>query len=610
MSAGFASNSGGTAKLSDHPISYEQLIAYAAHELDPVLAASVAQHLATCPDCAATVKRFRAIADFLSTAPSETPSPAAVARAKSIFIHRPSPAAPRWIPANLLQALRASQPLYIGTALAVLLIAAALLLGGTGVAAQSAIPGETLYPVKITIEAARLAATFDEPSKAELHLEFSRQRVAEIRELTARKKRESPHLDQETAQLIAQTASAYEHEVTQAAALLTTAAQVDATAVAEIVPNAETTIGQNEAALTSLSVDAPESVQPNIQHAAVVSNSAKQRVVQAGMVALGRSATRTPTALSSPTPLAGTATPLPTETETTAPSATPLPTGTPVPTDTFTPAPTSTPLPTDTPVPTATPVPPVPTDTATSVPPTATAIPPTATPLPTDTPIPPAPTYTPTVTLAPTDTPTATLAPTDTPTFTATATDTPTDTPTPTATDTPTDTPTNTPTDTPTPTATDTPTNTPTDTPTATATDTPTDTPTPVPTDTPTPVPTDTPTAAPTDTPPATLAPTLGVTPKLTSTETPAPTKTQKPTRTSVSSNATPVANTLVAPTKTPSAKTAPLPRGSSGAIGVQNTAGLFGAPSPFASVVRWWTDLLDWGTSWLTLLQTFTTRS
>jgi hypothetical protein len=58
---------------------------------------------------------------------------------------------------------------------------------GSGVitvsAAQTSLPGEQLYPVKIWFEDFRLALAFDSFRKLELHLEFAAERLAELSEL-------------------------------------------------------------------------------------------------------------------------------------------------------------------------------------------------------------------------------------------------------------------------------------------------------------------------------------------------------------------------------------------------------------------------------------------
>ncbi len=68
------------------------------------------------------------------------------------------------------------------------LMAISVIFGGGAAAAyasQDALPGDTLYPVKEVVEQAELAFTTNPQAKAELHLEFAQERVAEIQTLVA-----------------------------------------------------------------------------------------------------------------------------------------------------------------------------------------------------------------------------------------------------------------------------------------------------------------------------------------------------------------------------------------------------------------------------------------
>jgi hypothetical protein len=70
-----------------------------------------------------------------------------------------------------------------------LLLIMALLSGsvGTTYAAQSALPGDTLYPVKIASEKAQSAVTINDVKETELHGKFAERRLKEIAELNAQK---------------------------------------------------------------------------------------------------------------------------------------------------------------------------------------------------------------------------------------------------------------------------------------------------------------------------------------------------------------------------------------------------------------------------------------
>ncbi len=66
------------------------------------------------------------------------------------------------------------------------LMAISVIFGGGAAAAyasQDALPGDTLYPVKEVVEQAELMVTTNPQTKAELHLEFAQERVAEIQTL-------------------------------------------------------------------------------------------------------------------------------------------------------------------------------------------------------------------------------------------------------------------------------------------------------------------------------------------------------------------------------------------------------------------------------------------
>ena len=61
-----------------------------------------------------------------------------------------------------------------------------ILLGGGAVyAADSSLPGDTLYPVKRSVEALRLAASLSDRGDALLHLDFAEKRLVEVRQLAS-----------------------------------------------------------------------------------------------------------------------------------------------------------------------------------------------------------------------------------------------------------------------------------------------------------------------------------------------------------------------------------------------------------------------------------------
>ncbi|HLF26896.1 MAG TPA: zf-HC2 domain-containing protein [Anaerolineae bacterium] len=68
-----------------HPVSDEHLAAYALNELGAVEAATVAAHLAVCPQCLERIVRLRIIYAALLDYGVKTPLHATLARAEAIF---------------------------------------------------------------------------------------------------------------------------------------------------------------------------------------------------------------------------------------------------------------------------------------------------------------------------------------------------------------------------------------------------------------------------------------------------------------------------------------------------------------------------------------------
>jgi hypothetical protein len=74
----------------------------------------------------------------------------------------------------------------IAVAIAVVVIVIAMVGGGTAYAAQSSLPGEWLYPVKMETEDIRLWVADNSADKAELNMEFSQARLVEMSKLANR----------------------------------------------------------------------------------------------------------------------------------------------------------------------------------------------------------------------------------------------------------------------------------------------------------------------------------------------------------------------------------------------------------------------------------------
>jgi ActR/RegA family two-component response regulator len=265
-------------------------------------------------------------------------------------------------------------PAPIGAALLVVLVLFFGSMGAVAAAAQNALPGDILYPVKTEVETAQLAVSADAASKAQLHLVFANHRVTEVRGLVAQG-RSDP---------VAQTLSAFEQQVKQATSELEQAARDNPTRAADLVFKADEALAQDERILTALRDTAPVAAREDLEGAIRLSETSiavvEQQAIPPALAPLALvtdTGTPTPPGLTytptETTTFEQTETPAADATETLQPSDTAQPTdtpeapGTPEWTNTpqraetrqptFTSEPTETPEPTDTSQPNNTPQP-------------------------------------------------------------------------------------------------------------------------------------------------------------------------------------------------------------------------------------------------------------
>ncbi len=422
--------------MNSHPVSHEQLIAYAVGELDAEETGRIAAHIKGCVACAATVTRLNVIRATMRSDDSIAPPPGTLARAHAIFR---SPAAPLHRPSAIRPGLFGHRRFAMAPLFAALVLAVVLFFAGTQIltpALTDTLPGDPLYEVKAALDDVRVAVALDSVSKVNAELAVAHSRVAEMKALAA----------QGRYQNLQTAARDYEEHVQDVTQTLNQALRQDPSAVAA-AQKAQVALTQDTNVLIGLKSASPTEDAPHIDQALNAATAASSTVANdlqniganvpppatptmpSGITGTSVQApTSIPTALPSNTPIA-TNTPMPAPTETPAlptetpvslaPTATlPLPTETPVLLASTPVPPTETPLPaTDTPIPTPTNAPSAPNQTATAtvIPPMSTPAPvPTSTPAPAPTSTPAAPTSTP---VAPTDTPapTKTHAPTRTP---------------------------------------------------------------------------------------------------------------------------------------------------------------------------------------------------
>lgn len=179
-------------------------------------------------------------------------------------------------------------------ALALLLVAFLVVgTGGVALAARQALPGESLYPVKLAQERLRLALTFTEAGDARLHAEFAQERLLEVQQLVIERRYD----------LVDEALARYEQEIAQALFLTEEVAQDSAAAAAPSEPLAlvneidESLTGQ-AALLSVLAARVPEETAVEINQAL---DSAEAGILTVEVIKNQLTAPATPTPTATPT---------------------------------------------------------------------------------------------------------------------------------------------------------------------------------------------------------------------------------------------------------------------------------------------------------------------
>jgi hypothetical protein len=139
------------------------------------------------------------------------------------------------------------------TAIMVVIVLMAFLFGGsaiTAMAAQSALPGDALYPVKMTLEQTRLSLARSAAVRAQLQLEFAERRLGEVEGLIA----EGRYQQVSTATV------EYEEYVKNALAELDLVAEMDPAQATEIMLQITQSLARYARTLTGMMSNVPEPV--------------------------------------------------------------------------------------------------------------------------------------------------------------------------------------------------------------------------------------------------------------------------------------------------------------------------------------------------------------
>lgn len=142
----------------------------------------------------------------------------------------------------------------------IIAVIALLLLGGigiTGVAAQSAIPGDALYSVKTSIEQTRLSLAKDAGDRAQMKLSFAEQRLEEIGVLV----KEGRNREIKNAVL------AFEASINSALIEMDTVAKGDPARAAELAKEITSALTRYAQTLSVLAASAPDSIKDDVNRA-------------------------------------------------------------------------------------------------------------------------------------------------------------------------------------------------------------------------------------------------------------------------------------------------------------------------------------------------------
>jgi hypothetical protein len=134
---------------------------------------------------------------------------------------------------------------------------------GVALAAQSALPGESLYPVKISLEQVSLAVSLSDAGDASLHIRYSERRVKEMQVLEAigeYTKIEKPLYN-------------YQYQINQAVSLIRKISDKDAVQGKTLAQALQQALSSETEQLSGMTQVAPQNVQGNLIQALQVSQS-------------------------------------------------------------------------------------------------------------------------------------------------------------------------------------------------------------------------------------------------------------------------------------------------------------------------------------------------
>jgi len=163
--------------------------------------------------------------------------------------------------------MNAFKPKFALTTLFVIATIFVFLFGGTGLtvyAAQSALPGDALYPVKTGLEQTRLSLTSDDDRVAQMHLALAQKRLDEIEGLI-----NESRFDQ-----VGKTSAEFERQIQQAVEAIKRLAEKDPARAGELTTQLMAELSTYTKDLTGMLTNLPEDVKVEVEKAIVGSESA------------------------------------------------------------------------------------------------------------------------------------------------------------------------------------------------------------------------------------------------------------------------------------------------------------------------------------------------
>lgn len=332
-----------------HPVSFEELTEYAFKGLKASKGEIVQAHLATCARCSAQVRRLRLIREAFQLDTAKSPRAELYTRAQSIFATRPQPLASRAVSFQAIGFRPRLAPAFAVAAILLLFAIGAYFVGPTiSSSVTEAIPGDSLYALKIAGESVQLALAFNTVSNLQAHLTFTQNRVTEIEKLVNMNRTEQ----------IPETLSAFQKELAQVTSAFDTLISENPASAKALEPAVQLVLSHSNEILNAALVLVPAPVQVVIR-VAIDAVSQAETQIAADLESSGTEQTQTPTptvqntiptlptqipALPTQTPTVLLATPTrtlpvpqPTNTPTILPNIPTQPTATPVDKDTPTP---------------------------------------------------------------------------------------------------------------------------------------------------------------------------------------------------------------------------------------------------------------------------------